>query len=325
MSRDDVFYLWGEENFLIDEEIKRIISLIREKSGEDPEILYMDADDLTPRELMETLEFSPLFSIQRIVIIKRPYWLGKSKRKNASADIQKVLNDYLQRENQGQTLIITADQANLTNPVGKVLNKNATVINCKMPGTQFLLKWIKKELEIRNCSIKPDAAELLAKSGQDMYYLQNLIDKLCLLLKDGTIEQGDVEEQLNKREEIKVFKLTDALLNRDAKGSLSAYYQLIAQGEHPLVSLRVITRQFMTLSKVKSYLEKGLNNKQIAELIGQKEFAVRKMAEKSRNFAWEEVRSVFTKLLQADLDLKSSAKSSDTIMEMFIIEVCSKK
>ena len=194
-----------------------------------------------------------------------------------------------------------------------------------MPGTQFLLKWIKKELEIRNCSIKPDAAELLAKSGQDMYYLQNLIDKLCLLLKDGTIEQGDVEEQLNKREEIKVFKLTDALLNRDAKGSLSAYYQLIAQGEHPLVSLRVITRQFMTLSKVKSYLEKGLNNKQIAELIGQKEFAVRKMAEKSRNFAWEEVRSVFTKLLQADLDLKSSAKSSDTIMEMFIIEVCSKK
>lgn len=325
MSRDDVFYLWGEETLLIDEEIKRITNLVRKKSGEDPELLYIDADDLTPRELMETLEFSPLFSIQRIVIIKRPFWLGKSRRKTITADVQKVLNDYLQRENRGQTLIITANEANLTNPIVKVLNKNASVINCKAPGAQFLLKWIKKEVEVQNCSIKPAAAELLAKSGQDLYYLQNLIGKLCLIVKDRAINQGDVEEQLNNREEIKVFKLTDALLNRDIKGSLRAYYQLIAQGEHPLLSLRVITRQFMTLAKVKSYLEKGLNNNEIAGLIGQKEFAVKKMAGKSRNYGWAEIQTVFEQLLQTDLDLKSSGKSSDIIMETLLIELCSKK
>lgn len=326
MAVSKLYFIWGEEDFLIDQKIKEIHSLMQQESGEEVELIYLDADELNPQQLLEELEFSPLFALQRMVVIKRPFWLSKSQRKTSRNEgILKVLQDYVQRDPGGQTLVITAAEHNASNPLVKLLDKEAAVHECKTATPQYLSGWIKNEFASRGRKIDAPALSMMVKSGQDMYYLGNMIEKICLAYQGGTISVKEIEEQLDSRDEIKVFKLTDALLERNLTASFRSFYQLLEQGEHPIFMLYMTVRQFLSLGKVKHFQESGADSKEISRLTGMKDFSIKKLLGQARNFTWEEIEALFKQFLDADIKFKSSGQNEKIIMEGLIIEICTKK
>ncbi len=318
-----LYFLWGKEPFLIDQEIERLTGCLREQCGEEPEVLYVDPDELTPRELREQLEFSPLFALQRIMVIKRPYWLGKGKKRgNKSEDFIQAVNDYLDQEVPGQTLIFTAEGLEKGNPLVKRFSKEAHIIECKSPDARTLEDWITQQFAQRNRACTREVIKGLQSSGQDMYYLFNLIEKLCLQVEGRKIDHRDLEEDVSIRDEIKVFKLSDALLKRNLTGSLEVFHQLLQQGEHPLLFLNITVRQLAAMARVKAYGEQGHNNKKIAELTAMKDFSVRKMIESGRYFSWEEIESFFVLCLDIDFKIKNTSQDAVFLMEGLIMEMC---
>ncbi|MEN6460650.1 MAG: DNA polymerase III subunit delta, partial [Syntrophomonas sp.] len=198
-------------------------------------------------------------------------------------------------------------------------------IPCKLPDSKFLTGWITDEFKQCRREINPAAVNLLARSGQNMYYLKNMISKIGLIVNNRTINEADISDQLNTKHEINIFKLTDALLSRNLPFALQAYNQLLAQGEHPILLLNMIVHQFSILGKVKGYLEKGFSKKQIEEYTEQKEFVVRKMMEKSPNFSREELRQLFNRFLETDSGFKTSGKDERILTELLIVDICTKK
>lgn len=324
MEQNRVYYLWGEESYLIDQEIKNLAARVREENGEDPELVLVDGDDLSPMELGETLQFSGLFALSRVVVIKNPSWLGKNTRKAKKAEeIAQVFKDYLARSHAGQSLVICSPEHNSTNPLVKLLDKQAQVTNIKPLSPKDLGDWIKNQFKQRNLQIETAALNLLVNSGQDMYYLENLIEKISLGMNSGTVGMKDVETELDSRQEIKVFKLTDALLSRNLAASLEAFYQLQEQGEPYLLMLHMISRQLLTMSKIKFYQEAGYSPAQIAGLSNQKDFVIRKMMEKSARFSGTDIRNLFKKLLDIDISFKGDSKNPQILMETLIVDFCS--
>jgi len=323
MAEGNVYYLWGDEAYLIDQRIREIVAEVRQANGEEPEVVPVDADEINALELGQTLEFSPLFALARVVIIKRPSWLGKSARKLRKIEESlQVLQDYIQHDNHGQVLIITSAEHNASNPVTKFLDKKAQVINVKALSPRELEEWCKSELLHSNVRVAPAALNRMVNSGQDMYYLKNLIEKLSLTTNSTGIGVSEMDEQLDSKQEIKVFKLTDAILNRNLKGSLEAFYQLQEQGEHHLLLLHMITRQVLTLSKIKFYQEAGYPPAKIAQTTAQKDFIIKKMLEKSAHFSRVEIRTIFTKLLEIDTSFKSESKDPRILMETLLVDLC---
>ncbi|MDD3365558.1 MAG: DNA polymerase III subunit delta [Syntrophomonas sp.] len=327
MAEHNAYYLWGEESYLIDREIQKIIGEVAKANGDEPEVVLVDADEMSAMELGQTLEFSPLFAMSRVVIIKKPAWLGKSSRKvRKTEESLQVLQDYFGHDNHGQVLILISTEYNASNPVAKFLNQQVRVMNIKAPSPTELEEWCKSEFSRRNMRVVPAALKRIVNSGQDMYYVENLIEKLSLIVRsDVVVGVNEIEEQLDSKQAIKVFKLTDALLNRNLKASLAAFYQLQEQGEHHLLILHMITRQFLSLSKVKLYQEMGYSSGKIAELTSQKDFVVKKIMEKSSRFSGEEIRALFERLLETDTSFKSEAKDPRILMETLLVEICSQK
>jgi DNA polymerase-3 subunit delta len=326
MSISDCYLLWGEEEYIIDQEIDSIIEQLKTESGEEPERISLDADELSTSELMQSLDFSPLFASRRVVVVKKPFWLAKSNRKTRKMEeAWQVIKDYLNQTWAGQTLILTFPEHNSSNPLVKLLDKKAQVIPCKKPDSKSLAAWITKEFRQYQREANPSAINLLVKSGQNMYYLKNTIAKVCLMVDNRTINEVDVANQLDLRNEINIFKLTDALLSRNLPLSLKAYKQLLSQGQPPVLLLNMMVRQFATMAKIKGYLERGLSKEQIEEITGQKEFFVRKMIEKSRNFSRIELRQLFTAFLETDNGFKTSGKDQRILIELLIIDICTQK
>lgn len=327
MTKANVFYIWGKETYLVDNEIDRTIKELKQQDNEEPEIVFIDSDEMTPAELGQALEFNPLFSLRRVVIMKNPFWLGKQARKSKRIDeFNQVIKICMENNPEEQVLVFTSIEHNNTNPTVKMLEKKARVINVKDASRQYLESWIKNEFESKNRTVAPVVYRQILNSGQDMYYLKNFIDKICLMVPSGkTIEIEDIGGQLDSIHNTNIFKFIDALLNRNIKGALHEFYQLLEQGEAVIYILFMVNRQFFIYSKVKFYREQGYSPKQIEEITGQKEYTVKKMLEKNAKFTWQEIRRIFNLMLEVDINLKSTGKDSRISMETLIIEFCAKK
>lgn len=323
MEQNRVYYLWGEEAYLLDQAVKDLAAQMHKENGEEPELVWVDADELTSSELDEALQYSGLFALSRIVVIKNPAWLGKNVRKAKKAEeVARVFKDYLSRDHVDQLLVICSPEHHSSNPLVKLLDKEAQVTNIKPLAPKALGEWIRKESERRNLKVESAALNLLVNSGQDMYYLSNLLEKLSLM-KTGLINVDDIEAELDRRQEIKVFKLTDALLSRNLAASLEAFYQLQEQGMPYLLMLHMITNQLVTMSKIKLYQQAGYSPAQIAGLSKQKDFVIRKMTEKGARFSESDIRILFKRLLEVDISFKGESKNPQILMETLIVDFCS--
>ncbi len=323
MEIKNVYYFWGAEDYLINKKTNDIVAQLRLDSGEEPELVLVDGDETSALELGETLQFSALFAISRVVVIKNPAWLGKNNRKVKKAEeIVKVIKDYLDQNQTGQTLVLCSPEFNASNPVSKLVAKQAQIIEVKPLSPKALGDWVKAAFSQRGLQVETAAVNLLVNSGQDMYYLENLIEKVSLMVNTDIVRIKDLETELDSRHEIKVFKLTDALLSRNLSASLEAFAQLQEQGQPYLLMLAIISRQLISLGKVKFYQEAGYSMSQIAQLTNQKDFVVRKMMEKSSRFTAEDIRTLFKKLLDIDVSLKSESKNQRILMETLLVDFC---
>lgn len=322
-ERQPLYYIWGNEAFLIDEQIRSLIQQIREESGEEPEILFLEADYLEPVQLLEALDYAPLFSVKRVVIIKRPVWLGKSRKKRTKTEeYLRALEAYLKSPSSDQLVIVTGEENSTSLGLDKKLGTGLKTLQLKQLEASELSKWVKRQFEQRGRGIKPDLARVIAGSGQDMYYLLNLIEKLCLMAPGEPVQMRELEAELDSGEEIRVFKLSDALLRKDVRAAIKAFQQLLEQGESEVRLLYIVARQFIQMAKIKYYAGQGRDNKDIEDLIGLKSWAVKIKKEQANRFSWDEIAALFKAFLDADTRMKSTSQEDRMIMEELIVKIC---
>lgn len=324
MKQNCIYLLYGKEHYLIDREIFSIVETIENEAGQEVEVVYLDGDETGPAELVEKLDFSPLFAMNRILVIKRPYWLGGGRRRGGrSEEIIKVLGDYVQNPAPGQTIILTTDEYSASHPLIKKIDSCTVKKQFKPLSEDQLIEWLQQELARRGKTAAQRTLKRIASSGQDMYYLDNLVDKVCLQVEGKKITDADLDEELSTKQEIKVFKLTDAMLKRNTRDSLQAYNQLLEQGAHPIYILQIMVGQFVGMAKVKQCVEDRMASQEIAKAANVQPFMVRKLTDGAAKFSWQEIEHFFQAFLDADLRFKQSGQDDRMVMEALILEICS--
>ena len=317
------FYIWGKDAYLVEEKVNETIRQIIQSRGEEAEIIYLDADEISPQQLAQTLEFSPLFSSLRVILIKSPFWLNKKIRKNSKLEeIAKAWHNYLQSSGTDQYVILTAADYSPANMIVKTFAKRIEVIQCKSLEPVQLRKWIAEQFESRNFKANTGAIALLASTGQDLHYLKNLIDKTCLIVGNKTVTEADLADDLRKIENTTVFKITDEIFKRNAKMAITYLHKYIEQEQSPIVALFMIVKQFTQFGKVKYFKNQGYTSKEIADKTKMQGFQVKNMERYLNNYTNEDLRKVFACCLEADISIKRTSKDQLLVMETLIFELC---
>ncbi len=320
---NNIFLVWGQEQYLIEEQIQKLIEQINLDLGEEVEIISLDADEISAPHLAEILEFSPLFTMARIIVIKRPFWLTKSRRKNNKIEeTARVWSNYLQSPPAEQFIILTAEEFAPANTVIKAMGKSLQVIECKSLGTAQLKKWLGDQFAANKTGADGNVLSLLASTGQDMYYLKHLIEKTCLIANGRKVVREDFDEDLIRIENTTVFKITDELFKRNAVNAINNLHKFVEQDQPLMMALFMIVRQFINLGKVKYCQEKGYTSQEIANLTKLQGFQIRNMERNTNNFTDQELKAVLSACLQADKDIKGTGKDNLLVIETLIYEIC---
>lgn len=215
----------------------------------------------------------------------------------------------------------------------------------------LLLETAQDLLSLRGKKLSPDAWQAIGrKTGFDLRKSMAALEKLIIHTGDKpVIDAGDVEEAVGKTKEDTVFDLTTALVERNLPQSLMVLQDLLEQGLHYLVIMKMITREVRFLlyakllvmsGKLESYNSsmdysrfqgrvyptiKALSGKEkdgVGNLSGQHPYVIYKLLKSSERFSYKTLLKYMEQLAEIDLSLRSSGKDPKLQLERFLAEVC---
>ena len=257
---------------------------------------------------------------------------------------------------EGNHLILTATAVDKRKQIFKQISTLGKVLyfpQAKNEAKQkiLLLEAAQEFLVQRGKKLTPAAWEAIgAKTGFELRESMVALEKLSVYTGDATtIEVRDVEAAIGKTREDTVFALTAALVEKKLPQALAILKDLLEQGIHHLVIMKMLTREIRLLlyaqlllksGKLTSYKPgmdynrfqastypaiKAMGGKEkegLGSLCGQHPYAVYRMLKNAGLFPYEVLIGHLEYLADMDLALRSTGRDPRLMMERFLAKVC---
>lgn len=333
--------LQSGESYLIDRQCREISRAIAEKCGYEPERVVLDGAETDAGRLAASLEGGGLFSSARLVLWKNPFQLKGVRRQSETGaeEILGVLEQFVQDAPPDCSLVVTnctekappykkrpkkkKSRARGGGDEGGWLEQwllqKARVHELQPLPPASLEAWIEAEMGARGLGRDRQAITDLVKSGQDMYYISTLLDKMVLVCGARTLHSEDLAYDLESRLEYSVFKFLDELRARDVVTALYTLGRLLEQGESPIGIVAMMAWDLKQLGRIKAFKDENLPAEEIASQTRLKAWQVNRHIRNAAHFTWGELENLNIRILEADIAMKNSSRNERLLLEALVM------
>lgn len=219
-------------------------------------------------------------------------------------------------------IIFCEEETDKRSALFKFLKKNVKSQEFELLEGQKLKNWITKEFEKYKKKINYLALDKLADyAGNDLWRLSNEIKKLACFKQGKEIAVEDVCLLVKSRIETDIFKSIDAIGQKDKKQALNLLHKHLEKGDSPLYLLSMINYQFRNLLIIKDLIERNKPYYSLAKKTGLHPFVVKKSYYQCQQFSLLELKKIYQKIFQADLDIKTGKIEPEAALELLITEI----
>ena len=309
------FVSFGAEPFFLDRDLTRL----RKWAGRT--VVQMDGDGLGDYDLVSACEAYGLDGAPQLVIVDdaqkvkgdkslRAYIEGKDR-----ADVRTVLAAIVRSEKLPDVWSVAAKKGRLTeHKKFKTWDNNNEVV-----------RWVEAEADRLELLLAKDvAATLYQHVGYNLYRLFSELTKLKLLVGRSIVTREHVRLTLSPTPTAEPWQVADAAFAQDARKALNLLSVLYRnEGNDANVPLvYALMRQAEKMLLARQLLDKSVPEDDIAGIIGMNPW-------RCKNFYLPQVRkhtvgglsSLMSRLCQLDLEVKGSAKSKRTLIELTVLSV----
>nr|MBP9802628.1 DNA polymerase III subunit delta [Patescibacteria group bacterium] len=246
------------------------------------------------------------FTSKKLIIIKNIF-----DNKNLKI-LEKPLIEYLakQKDSVEENYLIfwQVSKPNPKNLLYKALTKFKYVEEFPKLSSDKINTWLKKEIASRNKTISQEAAlTLLSFVGENLWQLEQEINKLVHFSHNSEISLNDVKSIVQAKSDDNIFNLVDALGKKNKALALKLLESQLDSGANSLYLLTMIARQFRILIKVKLFSAKIDNSFAVAQALKIHPFVAKKTLEQSKLYSLEDLKKIYQLLLELDFKLKREA------------------
>jgi DNA polymerase-3 subunit delta len=330
-----MFYvLHGKDEFSRSEVLAEMKAKMGDPAMADLNTTVFDGSKVTLAELMHACDAVPFLAERRLVIVEGLLTRlgvgekGKAERGKEQPAWQKEyleeLTAYLKRLPETTRLVFLEGKSISSNhPILKMAladKERGHAREFRLPTSGKLRRWITDRVERKGGEIEASAAEELAAFvGSDLRLLDQELDKLIAYVdRTRPITKADVHLLVSYVQQANVFEMVDALGRRDGKQAIRLLHRLLEDGEHPLSLLGMIVRQFRIMIQVKELAERGVPPSKIGAQLGLHRFVAEKGLRQSRNFSMEQLETIYRKLLETDVAVKTGQMEPVLALDMLI-------
>lgn len=299
---ENCYLLEGEDYYLYD----KAFSMIKKASNlelDDFNLTVFDDDNYDFNALINACEVMPMGSQYRIVVLKN---ISKM-----SANELKKVAEYSKAPVE-TTILVVFDFYNKM--IG--LKDTFAFVDCRRFDRKTAMSVLLNEFKKRQKQISGEALEcLLDYCNGYLTRAMNEIDKLCYYdLSDSLVTKKLVDEMVTKDSEFVVFELTESLGKKNSDKAIKILNEMIKeQGVLALIINHFRRLFFISIS--------GLDNKQLASLLGVKEYAITKQREQISNFSKMQLKKIYSLLEEVDYNIKSGAMLQENALYYLVLSI----
>ena len=310
-----IIFLYGQDSFRSRQKLEEIVAHYKESGKSGLNLISLDAKDITFSDFYDNFKISSMFAEKKLIILKNVF-----ANKNFQEDFIKEVKSI--EELKDVVLVYESEEPDQRLKLFKALLKE-----CKCQEFSFLAglnlrKWAHEEFQKSGQKVNMDALDLLLNYvGNDLWRLSGEISKLSSFKKDGTVKKDDIELFVKPRIELDIFKTIDALAAKNKKQALALLHKHLDGGEVPLYLLSMIAYQFKNLLIVKELAQKGLMYASIVKKSGLHPFVVKKTYYACNQFSFEELKKIYQRIFQVDLDIKTGKVEAETALDLLVSSI----
>ncbi len=314
MQLKPVYYIYGTDDYLIEEEVVAIKSGALKGGFASMNCQSFDGKGINATDVITAASTLPAFSDKRVVLVK-----GQIK----AADEKEFLR-YIENPAPTTCLVFLpgSEKVSRDSQFIKALSERGYLKECKRLNEAELVSWVKRDAKRQNKDISEGVArKLVDVAGTRLRDIKAELDKLVLYAGENpSITEADVEDSgLDCREET-IFGLSDAIGSKDLKKALKIYEKV--SSEEPIKVLGAIARQIRILLRIKAYIRKGMPGQKIIQLLGLFPRYAEDYIKRSRKFSEPELQKAIERLSIADIDLKTGRIPEALVLPRLIMELC---
>lgn len=306
-------YLIESEDFLSFQNEKD--KIIKDKGFVNAEVSTYDLEEVSIENALEDLDTYGFLSSKKVIVLIN---IENLKYDDNKKDLDHLFK-YIENPNPDNLLIIYSKGNNTLKTIKE-------------------LKKICKNIEV-NISIK-DYIKNTFKDYKIDFKAINMLEEYCLndftkvvsecdklknfKMDDKTITCEDIDILVNKKlgdSRDLTFAFSRSLAEKNKKDSLEKYKELLEYNIEPLSIIGLLASQIRIIYQVKLLEEKNMKDREISEVLGEKEFRVKKTRELTRLYSKNELLKLMQELSNMDYRLKTEDIDGNSLIELFILNI----
>lgn len=322
-----IYLLFGEETFLLESNLKRIIRLFGETVKG---INYIALDEESVAGIISDIE-TPAFGFEKKLIIARNtgiFKVGAKKQKESVSSIRDRLNDYLKENAEAvrESVVIVfveedAGKCSLFNTIDKL------GVVCKFEELKpaQISQRLQQICRAYKVEIDPPTLQYFIECcGTSMQDLINEIRKLIEYAGEGgTIDREAIDKLSVKKFESIIFDLTDNLGKKNIAKALEVLHNLLYAKEPIQKILITLYNHFKKLYLTKVAVESKRDVASSLELKPNQTFLANKYRTQAGYFKEPELRHILVELIDLDYKYKVGLIDVNVGLEAILCAYCS--
>lgn len=308
------YLLEGSDHLTVTNIISKIITT--EKFNSIP-INNYDMDSVPLDNALEDLDTYGFFQDKKIIVISN----FDNLKVDDNLDSIEHLFKYLKSPSKDNLLFIVCNKIDDRKKIYKDLKKIMSYQKMDIDAESFI-----KE-QLASYKLEAGVIRLISDLCQnDISKIYNECLKLkCFKIDDKFITKDDVNSLVTKKlsqlNELS-FSLIRLMAEKDKRGALRTYNELLEYQFEPLSIIGLLESQFRLMYQIKVLSKDGLNNDEIAKKLGEKSsYRIKKVREVTKFYSKREILDIFIKLSDIDFKIKTSIADPVFLLQLFILNM----
>ncbi|QQP27856.1 DNA polymerase III subunit delta [Lactobacillus ultunensis] len=310
--------IWSEDDFLNDYLAK---SYAHEEQFKDLEHVIVDCESDGLDELIASLTESSLFSEQKLIMVKNPFFLTAKVPKKFQKqvnDLQKIFEN-LQELEDVVVIVASYDKIDRRKKLTKTVLKEFNVVEPKIRSYEVgaITKAIIKD---EGYTITQSALQLLIeRSDQVMDTILSNYQKLKMAAPDNKITERSVMQNVDLSLAQNIFAILESALSKNYQEAIDRLNNQLREGTSPIQLLAVFENQLELILVVKILAKRGRSEPQIVKELGVHPYRV-KLALKNR-LAIGKLEQLLRDAINLEYNYKNGNYHEDNFLQLFVLNV----
>lgn len=312
-----ILFLYGEDTYRSKQKLNEIIKHYKKIHKSGLNLLVFEAKETNFQDFSDKIRITSMFKEKRLIILKDLF---------SNLKFQEAFLKNIKKLVKSKDVIVIFEEGvvDKKSKIFESLKKEAKSQEFKPLDAQKLKRWTEKEFKKYKVKIESKALNLLTDFvGNDLWRLNNEIQKLVNYQKKGKIEIKDIELLVRPKIETDIFKTIDAISEKNTKQALKLLHRHLEKGDSPLYLLSMINFQFRNILMVKDLIERRFPYKAILKKTNLPSFVVRKSYFQSQKFTLEELKKIYQNIFETDLSIKTGKMEAKIALDLLIANISS--